>query len=88
MAHKEIKFGEEARQALQRGVDVLANTVKTTLAAYPALAEHIRANHSYDVPEVLCTAVLLIEVMTSPGVRPAVAAGPPGTTLTIPAPAG
>jgi periplasmic divalent cation tolerance protein len=30
---------------------------KTTLAMYPALAEHIRANHSYDVPEVLCTAV-------------------------------
>ena len=31
MAHKEIKFGEEARRALQRGVDILANTVKATL---------------------------------------------------------
>ena len=31
MAHKEIKFGEDARQALLRGVDVLADTVKTTL---------------------------------------------------------
>lgn len=31
---------------------------KTTLAAYPALEEHIRANHSYEVPEVLCTPVV------------------------------
>ena len=31
MAHKDIKFGEDARQALQRGVDMLANTVKVTL---------------------------------------------------------
>ena len=31
MAHKEIRFGEDARQALQRGVDQLANTVKVTL---------------------------------------------------------
>ncbi|HZK44429.1 MAG TPA: chaperonin GroEL [Syntrophomonadaceae bacterium] len=28
---KEIKFGEEARRALERGVDTLANTVKVTL---------------------------------------------------------
>ena len=28
---KEIKFGEDARKALQSGVDQLANTVKVTL---------------------------------------------------------
>ncbi|MDD2648881.1 MAG: chaperonin GroEL [Eubacteriales bacterium] len=28
---KQIKYGEDARQALQKGVDVLANTVKVTL---------------------------------------------------------
>ena len=28
---KEIKFGEEARRAMQRGVDKLADTVKVTL---------------------------------------------------------
>ena len=28
---KEIKFGEDARKALQCGVDQLANTVKVTL---------------------------------------------------------
>ncbi|HBQ27645.1 MAG TPA: molecular chaperone GroEL, partial [Syntrophomonas sp.] len=28
---KEIKFGEEARRALERGVDALANAVKVTL---------------------------------------------------------
>ncbi|HAA08572.1 MAG TPA: molecular chaperone GroEL, partial [Syntrophomonas sp.] len=28
---KEIKFGEDARRALERGVDKLADTVKVTL---------------------------------------------------------
>ena len=31
MAHKELKFGEEARGALQGGVDAVANAVKVTL---------------------------------------------------------
>jgi len=31
MFSKEIKFGEEARRALEKGVDTLANTVKVTL---------------------------------------------------------
>lgn len=31
MVSKEIKFGEEARRALERGVDTLANAVKVTL---------------------------------------------------------
>ena len=31
MVSKEIRFGEEARRSLERGVDALANTVKITL---------------------------------------------------------
>src|SRR5437867_3242329 len=31
MAHKELKFNEDARRALERGVNVLANAVKVTL---------------------------------------------------------
>src|ERR1043165_9774076 len=31
MAHKELKFSVDARHALQRGVDVVADTVKVTL---------------------------------------------------------
>src|SRR5690349_15570687 len=31
MAHKELKFNEEARRSLQRGVDTLADAVKVTL---------------------------------------------------------
>src|SRR5882757_2542268 len=31
MAHKELKFGEEARRSLQRGVDSVADAVKVTL---------------------------------------------------------
>ena len=31
MAHKELKFSEDARHSLQRGVDILADTVKVTL---------------------------------------------------------
>src|SRR5262249_45828128 len=30
MAHKELKFNEEARRSLQRGVDTLADAVKVT----------------------------------------------------------
>src|SRR6476620_7979167 len=31
MAHKALKFNEDARRALQRGVDILADAVKVTL---------------------------------------------------------
>ena len=31
MAHKELKFNEDARRALERGVNILADTVKVTL---------------------------------------------------------
>src|SRR5207244_6507810 len=31
MSHKELKFNEDARRALERGVNVLADTVKVTL---------------------------------------------------------
>src|SRR5436309_14097214 len=31
MAHKELKFDEDARRALERGVNALADTVKVTL---------------------------------------------------------
>jgi chaperonin GroEL len=31
MAHKELKFSEEARRALERGVNTLADAVKVTL---------------------------------------------------------
>jgi len=33
MAHKELKFSEEARGALQAGVDAVADAVKVTLAS-------------------------------------------------------
>ena len=31
MAHKELKFDEDARRALERGVNIVANAVKVTL---------------------------------------------------------
>jgi periplasmic divalent cation tolerance protein len=31
---------------------------KTTTARYSVLAEHIRSNHSYEVPEILCLPVV------------------------------
>jgi periplasmic divalent cation tolerance protein len=33
-------------------------TLKTTVERYPALEEHLRAHHGYDVPEILCLPVL------------------------------
>ncbi|HEY7175483.1 MAG TPA: divalent-cation tolerance protein CutA [Micromonosporaceae bacterium] len=32
-------------------------TFKTTGARYPALEEHIRASHSYEIPEIVATAI-------------------------------
>lgn len=31
---------------------------KSTMDRYPALEEYLRAHHSYDVPEILCTPVI------------------------------
>jgi periplasmic divalent cation tolerance protein len=31
--------------------------LKTTTDRYPALEEHLRSHHNYDVPEILCTPV-------------------------------
>jgi chaperonin GroEL len=31
MAHKELKFNEEARRAIERGLNLLADAVKVTL---------------------------------------------------------
>ena len=36
MAAKDVKFGTDAREKMLRGVDVLANAVKTTLGAQGA----------------------------------------------------
>ena len=33
MAHKELKFNEDARRSLERGVNILADAVKVTLGA-------------------------------------------------------
>ena len=40
---KEIKFNEEARRSLERGVDALANAVKVTLG--PKGRNVVRCNH-------------------------------------------
>ena len=40
MAAKEVKFGEEARQRMKRGVDLLANAVKATPVSYTHLRAH------------------------------------------------
>src|ERR1044072_5326347 len=46
MAHKELKFNEDGRRALQRGVDTLADAVKVTLGPkgrYVVLDKKFRA---------------------------------------------
>ena len=30
---------------------------KTTAQAYPALAEHLRAQHEYEIPEIVCVEI-------------------------------
>src|SRR5207248_11062018 len=46
MAHKELKFADDARRSLERGVDILANAVKVTLGPkgrYVVLDKHYGA---------------------------------------------
>lgn len=46
---KKIKFSEEARQALKRGVDILANTVKVTLGP---LGRNVVLDKKFGAPEI------------------------------------
>ena len=46
---KEIKFSEDARAAMLRGVDQLANTVKTTLGPK---GRNVVLDKSYGAPEI------------------------------------
>ena len=46
---KEIKFSEDARAAMLRGVDQLANTVKTTLGPK---GRNVVLDKSYGSPEI------------------------------------
>ena len=41
MAHKELKFNEDARRALERGVNILADAVKVTLGPRDEDGEYI-----------------------------------------------
>ena len=43
MAHKELKFNEDARRALERGVNILADAVKVTLGPTRRCVPHPRA---------------------------------------------
>ncbi len=49
MAHKESKFGEEARRSLQRGVDALADTVKVTLGPN---GRYVVLDNKYGAPTI------------------------------------
>ena len=49
MSAKEVKFGQQARERMLHGVDVLANAVKVTLA--PKVATSLLKSHS--VPRAL-----------------------------------
>jgi len=46
MAHKELKFSEDARRSLERGVNVVADAVRVTSATeQPIRAEANAASH-------------------------------------------
>ena len=49
MAHKEIKFNEDARKALERGVNILADAVKVTLGPK---GRYVVINRSFGAPTV------------------------------------
>ena len=51
MAHKELKFSEDARRALERGVNVVADAVKVTLGPkgrYVVLDKHLRGADDHE----------------------------------------
>ena len=41
MAHKELKFNEDARRALERGVNILADAVKVTQIGRASCRERV-----------------------------------------------
>ena len=51
MAHKELKFDEEARRALERGVNTLADAVKVTLGPKGRLGD-LPPETAHEVDEV------------------------------------
>src|SRR3954453_6497366 len=49
MAHKELKFSEDARRSLQRGVDIVANAVKVTLGPR---GRYVVLDKKFDAPTI------------------------------------
>src|SRR3954453_2731854 len=49
MAHKELKFSEDARRSLQRGVDILADAVKVTLGPR---GRYVVLDKKFDAPTI------------------------------------
>src|SRR5215218_6817390 len=82
MAHKELKFNEDARRSLERGVNILANTVKVTLGPK---GRNVVIDKKFGAPTITndgvtvagdgtTTATVLAQAMVREGLR-SVAAG-------------
>ena len=48
MAHKELKYAEEARKALEQGVDAVANAVKVTLGPRGRYVSYKKFGRAHD----------------------------------------
>jgi len=69
MAHKELKFNEDARRSLQRGVDILADAVKVTLGPK---GRYVVLDKKFGAPTITNDGVTIareIEVVTSSRTR-------------------
>ena len=62
---KIVKFDSEARSAMLRGVDVLANTVKVTLEESEELNAILNKNKTYIQHEILATTINVAKEVSS-----------------------
>src|SRR5579863_7189193 len=63
MAHKELKFAEDARRSLQRGVDTLADAVKVTLGPK---GRYVVLDKKYGAPTITNDGVTIVrEIATA-----------------------
>src|SRR6202521_1906472 len=70
MAHKELKFSEDARRSLQRGVDTLADAVKVTLGPK---GRYVVLDKKYGAPTITndgaTTATVLAQAIVREGLK-------------------
>src|ERR687888_392507 len=78
MAHKELKFNEDARRSLERGVNILADAVKVTLGPK---GRYVVLDKKFGAPTItndgVTTATVLAQAIVREGLKNVAAGATP-----------